>query len=605
MASAAKSAAPFISSKISSAAATSLLASSSSSVPTTTALTLSKFLASSSFLKCVPSSDLSLDDPVSTFDSKSSSDPLSDVDLEELSGKEDSPVKSQPQQQPQILIRAGLSSAPFSIPLTFSMASKMLKSGASMKLASSGSSASSQQIHQLLTSSTKSKVPASMSQNTHVCDELSAMSSSSSVPASSGAIISLDHLSQPFSSPSKSSGNSVSLASMADMPKASVINIGNDTVYLKENPPSNTSAPGTVSIDLGQIASGNSGSAVKLQSSSRISLIPSVKHIPMSISSSVSSSPERAQLSSPVPFSRGNQQVTSLNKPQPRFALSSSGVQLPNNTAASQVSAPRLLQSPTRLGFSGLRGSQLLSTLSSSTGVIRFKVTSQADSNTAETKQTSLGRDETDGHADSVQPPSDPFAKASKLPAFIDLTDDIPPTSKQSTKTVTAFAGSQTLSLLSLKTTGKNALPNSIFTSSSNLKSASNQSSLQTIISGSDTPPGSDSQFSSNSKPKMDTTITETGREITSVNLKQPAAADEKELASQIEDLSSIPSSPPTPSSSAPSPSPKTLSSPSAPSTLAKSNKSSISYTAKPKPVLTSVASTRTRRIKVPKQYDL
>ena len=519
-------------------------------------------------------------------------------------------MKSQPQQQPQILIRAGLSSAPFSIPLTFSMASKMLKSGASMKLASSGSSASSQQIHQLLTSSSKSNVPASMSQNTPVCDELSAMSSSSSVPASSGAIISLDHLSQPFSSPSKSSRNSVSLASMADMPKASVINIGNDTVYLKENPPSNTSAPGTVSIDLGQIASGNSGSAVKLQSSSRISLIPSVKHIPMSISSSsssssVSSSPERAQLSSPVPFSRGNQQVTSLNKPQPRFALSSSGVQLPNNTAASQVSAPRLLQSPTRLGFSGLRGSQLLSTLSSSTGVIRFKVTSQAESNSAETKQTSQGRDETDGHADSVQPPSDPFAKASKLPAFIDLTDDIPPTSKQSTKTVTAFAGSQTLSLLSLKTTGKNALPNSIFTSSSNLKPASNQSSLQTIISGSDTPPGSDSQFSSNSKPKMDTTITETGREITSVNLKQPAAADEKELASQIDDLSSIPSSPPTPSSSAPSPSSKTLSSPSAPSTVAKSNKSSISYTAKPKPVLTSVASTRTRRIKVPKQYDL
>ncbi|RUS85827.1 hypothetical protein EGW08_006379 [Elysia chlorotica] len=597
---------PFISSKISSSAATSLLVSSSSNAPTTTALTLSKFLASSSFLKCVPSSNLALGDPVAALDSKSNSDPLSDIDLEELSGKEDSPVKNPPQQiqQPQILIRTGPSSAPFSIPLTFSMASKVLKSGTTMKLTNSTSS--SQQIQHLLTSSSISNAPPTINQSKKASACSSAVATNTSTDSvNSKSLISLDQMSQPSSNQAKSS----SLISMSDMPKASVINIGTDMVYLKENPPSNSSAPGTVSIDLGQIASGNTSSAVKLPSSSRISLIPSVKHIPLSVpssssSSSLSSSPERASLSSPVPFSGGNIQVAALSKPQPRIAVSSPRVQLPNTTNVVQVSAPTILQTSSRFGLSGLRGSQLLSTLSSSTGIIRFKMASQTEGNNTGNKQSLHSTDETDGNAEPNNQTSDPFAKSSRLPAFIDLTDDSPPNLKLGKKTVTSLSGGQTLSLLSLKGTGKNILSSCLLTGDSSL--TPKQGPLQMTITSSDTPLSSLEKYSP--KTNMETTasnpVSDGNIQGASQELQKLIASQDKDSASQTENSNSACSSSPHTSSPLPSPS-KSSTSPSAQSNISKSNKSSISYTATPKPVLTSVASTRTRRIKVPKQYDL
>ncbi|GFS07553.1 KAT8 regulatory NSL complex subunit 3, partial [Elysia marginata] len=624
---------PLISSKISSTAATSLLAPSSSTTPTTTALTLSKFLASSSFLKCIPSGDLSVEDPVASLDSKSNSDPLSDIDLEELSGKEESPVKNQPQQlqqpqQPQILIKTGLSSAPFSIPLTFSMASKVLKSGTAVKLTSSSSS--TQQIQNLLMSS-KSNAPTASTQSAQVSEEVSPPleANCNTLPINSASVVSIDKISQSSGSQRKSDVKSSYLASVGDMPKASVIDIGNDTVYLKENPPSKNSAPGTVSIDLGQIASGNGGNAVKLQSSSRISLIPSVKQVPHSISStsssssSLTSSPERTQLSSPVPFSQGNQQASSISKPQPRLGFSSPGKLLLTTTPSIQATTPTILQTSSQFSLSGLSSSQLLSTLSSSTGIIRFKLTSQVENKNTDIKQSSQGSDETDGNAKPPTQTSDPFAKSSKIPSFIDLTEvsppnskqgiktltalavsqsiDSPPNSKQGIKTVTALAGSQTLSLLSLKGAGKDILSNHLFTSgsTSSLKQALNQCSTQAV------PDALHNQPSSHQKipctANAETSSTKEGTQDKQADdLKPPEAVQEEEPVSKIETPSSDLSLSPLSSHSS-----KTLTSPISQSQPTKSNKSSISYTAMTRPVLASVASTRTRRIKVPKQYDL
>ena len=517
--------------------------------------------------------------------------------------KSQSKQVQQPQlaQQPQILIRTGLSSAPFSIPLTFSMASKVLKSGTTMKLTSSTSG--SDQIQQMLTTTSKGNVPAPISKSIQISESSSALGpSTNTMPVNSEALISLNRICQPSSGSAKSG----SLISISDMPKASVINIGNDTVYLKENPPSKTSAPGTVSIDLGQIASGNSSSAVKLQSS-RISLIPSVKHIPPSVSSSsssssLSSSPERAQLSSPVPFSRGNIQVTALSKPQPRFAVSSPGVHLSNITTSTQVSAPTTVQTSSRFGLSGLRGSQLLSTLSSSTGVIRFKLTSQTEGNNADGKQFFQSSDETDGNVEPDKQTSDPFLKSSKLPAFIDLTEDSRPNSKKGKKTVTALSGSQTLSLLSLKGTGKNILSNCILSGDSSL---TKQSPVQMKIGSLDTQLSSHQKFSPKANMKVTSSNPQSVANIPVVIQESQTAVQDKDSASQTENPNSPLSLSPLSSSPLPSHSLKSLTSPSIQSHVMKSNKSSISYTAKPKPVLTSVASTRTRRIKVPKQYDL
>ncbi|GFO25842.1 kat8 regulatory nsl complex subunit 3-like, partial [Plakobranchus ocellatus] len=601
----------FISSKISSSAATSLLGTSSSTVPTTTALTLSKFLASTSFLKGSPfvqSSDLTLEDPDTELDAKLNTDPSSDIELEDLPDKEDSPVKNQTQQQqPQILIRTGPSSSSFSIPLTFSMASRALKCGTTMKLANSGLGL--QQVHQLLTTTANNSSSSSSSQNMSLSGEHSTLQSITSVAANTKPNTSFEPVAQPVSSPETSNMISPSLASVQDLPKASVINIGNDTVYLKETPPSKTCAPGTVSIDLGQIASSNS---VKLPSSSKISLIPSMRHIPLSISSLVSSSSEITQAPSPASFPRAslisqtqNQQLILSSKSQPRFALSSP-VHLLASTLASDSLTPKTAGaahtvapiSP-QFGLSRMSSSQLLSSLSSSAGVIRFKVASPLSSTVEgskiESKQLSQGKDETDGHSGSVDQNSDPFAKASKLPAFIDLTDDnSPPSTKQASKTVTALSGSQTLSLLSMKSIGKSSLPNLSLTSNTGnkCKQASNQcftSSATFQL----TP-----VLQKTLQTKADVVMT--GTKTFSFHSSSASTTQEKESHESNDDMNKT-----MPPSSLVSPSKASSSSTALPSPGSKSNKSSISYTAKPKTVLSSVASTRTRRIKVPKQYDL
>lgn len=606
LASATKSCAgPLISSKISSTEATSLLASSSSNTPTTTALTLSKFLASTNFLKCVPSGALGMEDPVASLDSKSNSDPLSDIDLEELSGKEDSAVKSQPQlvsqpHPPQILIRAGLSSAPFSIPLSFSMASKMLKSGASVKF--TPAAPSSQQIQQLVTASKSNAATLSIqTQSTQVRENISLPKDAAAI--NSRSVISLDKMSQSSGSLGKSDICSSYLTTISDMPKASVISMGNDTVYLKENPPSKTSAPGTVSIDLGQIASGNISNAVKLQSSSRISLIPSFKSVShmvsasSSTSSSLSSSPERAPLSSPVPFSQGNQQVTSLSKPVPMPRLSSA-VRQPLSTSHSiQATAPMVLQTSSQIGLPSLCSSKLLSTLSSGSGIIKLKVTPQVEMKTFEpNKQSSQGSDETDGTSEMPSLSSDPFAKSAKIPSFIDLTEDSPPSSKQGVKTVTTLAGTHTLSLLSIKKPG-------LLSSGSSLKMTTSQFTTQTVVSSN--PLDSQLKVTSSANTEAISSPKEVSKDSLQSDLKLPTEGQEKKSALQVETQGSNILSSPSLASPSSSHSSKTQTSPVVQSYSTKSNKSSISYAAQTKPVVASVASTRTRRIKAPKQYDL
>ncbi|KAK0070473.1 KAT8 regulatory NSL complex subunit 3 [Biomphalaria pfeifferi] len=206
-------------------------------IPSTTALTLSKFLQSSGLLRAGT--------VVKSSTAQSKEIEKSSV----LSADTDKQAEVQVK-QPQILLRAGTSSSPFSIPLTLNMASKVLKATPMMKI--TGSNSNSAQIQQLLSTFTSSgsSILVSASSTTHHNSVLNTF-------LSSGSSTSVTHT-----------------------PVSSVVDIGSDKVPNKETPASATTVPSTINVEPSHVPSVSSMMKKLLTPSSKISLISSIKQIP-------------------------------------------------------------------------------------------------------------------------------------------------------------------------------------------------------------------------------------------------------------------------------------------------------------------------------------
>jgi len=194
----------------------------------------------------------------------SDSDKNSLKDSMETSDNSDSPNLAEQSDQVQGTSEHG------SLPLSSTCSSKVIKSSSAMDLTDNTNDS---QVHneslypsastQALTKSTGSTV-------TSASQVFKApMINSSSKQLSSSCPILMD-MNAKQNPPMKTLG----MSSLTN-PGASIINIGNDSVFMKESPPGSNSAPGTVSIDLGEIAASNADNMLQINTNPRISLIPS------------------------------------------------------------------------------------------------------------------------------------------------------------------------------------------------------------------------------------------------------------------------------------------------------------------------------------------
>ncbi|CAL1526700.1 unnamed protein product [Lymnaea stagnalis] len=610
-----------------------------STIPSTTALTLSRFLASSGFFRTgtlIKSAEAHSDD--SEVGSKSSVD----SSPEKSENSSETSLK-----QPQILIRTGTTSAPFSIPLTLTMASKVLKSSPLMKI--TGSSSTSAQIQQLFTSISSSAMPiVTSTMTTSSLHTMSSFLSSAPNSSSSSAAIGLATLARNCST--SSSGvtfSSPAVTTTTTSLGASVIDIGGDKVSMKETPPS-TTAPCTVSIDLGQITTlSNTSNVMKLiRSSSKISLIPNVKQFSGPSEKLVLTSPQSdsqpsiATLSSlsHIPQAKSTKDasaitpsVTTPSVTTPSVTTPSSHVKLQQahtSDATKTFSVPTVL-SPSKIS----QGFTTTQHLSPSTGLITFKLSGPSVGTSAAVKSSDIGNDETDG-----QPKINSHSKDHVNIQYQHCTLS-PGTRLSSTGpligAVTKAGVDQNVSTITSKTFSTN--PTSLIITPGN-KLGTAQIVLQcrttpalqqpikttTIATSSQQP----AKLSAPSTPLIPAKSICTLPE--SVKSNTPAVTSAEELTllrnETIGRVTSISSKTPVTQTdtcqvvfsthdnqdpvtkpsvkTVPSP-PLSLASP-ATGSISKGSKSvSASYTATPKSVLSTAASTRTRRIRTPKQYDL
>ncbi|XP_005089509.1 KAT8 regulatory NSL complex subunit 3 [Aplysia californica] len=524
---------------------------------------------------------------------------------------------SGPKQQPQILIRAGPTSEPFSIPLSFSMASKVLKTSSGVKLGDSLMGTS--QIQHLLASSPVTSSTTTASSSSSAPSQLLQVSAGNTSSVSSSLTSSCTPPLSTFSSPVPSCSGSTSVSvssSVHTSPGASIFNMGNDSVSMKESPPGNVPAPGTVSIDLGQIASSSSSNVLKLNSPPKVSLIPLSKQL-QGLSGT---SPERAllggQVGSPeVPSGQSllAQQQTPLESLTPSTHTTTStarSLQLLPSTDSSKNLTPI-----SHRGLTVTPTTQFLSTINSPSGLITLQLApSRKDS--AATVVT-FTKDQTDVDA-----------KQRILQQQILHLHDLASSTKQvdSTSVVSSFSKSESEKKLSQSTeqspsrSSTSTLSTLVMTPASKASYSPGQIVLQykspsshTLLSHGSSKPGS---------PQMViATTSETLGQVTSLLESSPITLGDQRRGS------SILSSPSQGGQDSPSPLSKAMSRLSAPSPSSSSAVSSTSsspnpsqsssgatraskttissYTATSKPVLPTIASTRTRRIKTPKQYDL
>ncbi|KAH9520304.1 KAT8 regulatory NSL complex subunit 3 [Bulinus truncatus] len=262
-------------------------------IPSSTAVTLSKFLHSSGLsragtvVKC------------STTSKEAEKNVSCGLDTEK---QHETQVK-----QPQILLRAGTSSSPISIPLTLSMANKVLKATPMMKI--TGSNPSSAQIQQLFSTFTNSSSSVLVSSGSVTHHQNSVLSTSSSILSPVVTVKPEVMETRPgLSNCSSSSGTPVSSAT--------------DLVKDPSAPPS--SVPCTVSIDLGQISQAvpsTQGVMKFVSTTSKISLISNMKQY-KDVSAEKASRPTAELLTSTSPVVHPKpQQICSDSSPAQSSSL--------------------------------------------------------------------------------------------------------------------------------------------------------------------------------------------------------------------------------------------------------------------------------------------
>ncbi|XP_059148719.1 KAT8 regulatory NSL complex subunit 3-like [Physella acuta] len=527
--------------------------SSSATIPTTTALTLSRFLASSGLFR---TGSITKPSENQSDDSETGSKSSCDVSPEKSDNRVDPPMK-----QPQILIRTGSASSPFTIPLTFTMANKVLKGGPVMKI----SGLNSPIIQPISTSSTSGSTTSNFS-NVQTVSTL--------IPASSNVAFNLSSIS--LNSPVVSISNPT-LASVANTP--SIINIGTDHYISKESPPSTT--PSTVSVDLGHITTAASSSNVKMTPTPKISLIS--KQVPLSSESLFMSTPQSelqtiATLSSLNPSQVKTVKQTSASpgiSTQYKFqtAVSKDAIK-PSNPS---IISPLILSS----GFATQH-------LSSTTGLITLKLSSPSvitptpnpipakDSTLKEEKKNSDQKDLINFQIQNIA-----LKPQSKLPesGTIISTVSKPSSSEQATYSVAGKTMTKPTSLM---------------------VNPANKHSTAQIVFQCRTTPTSVQQTKVDSPKHVISTCTETLGQVTSILPASPVRQVEPAVMGSSDESNSG-TKQVTPSQSvAPLPSTSHTH-----STKSYTKTTTSSYATTPKSALPTVASTRTRRIKTPKQYDL
>nr|KAI8769848.1 KAT8 regulatory NSL complex subunit 3-like [Biomphalaria glabrata] len=308
-------------------------------IPSTTALTLSKFLQSSGLLRAGT--------VVKSSTAQSKEIEKSSV----LSADTDKQAEVQVK-QPQILLRAGTSSSPFSIPLTLNMASKVLKATPMMKI--TGSNSNSAQIQQLLSTFTSSgsSILVSASSTTHHNSVLNTF-------LSSGSSTSVTHT-----------------------PVSSVVDIGSDKVSNKETPASATTVPSTINVEPGHVPSVSSMMKKLLTPSSKISLISSIKQIPGALGKHMPSC---------------SQPSIELLPPKSSVLLTSSGILKPQPVPSGPcTSTPSTATASLQL--------------SPSTGLLSLKLSSSKDSDSKKEEVKQTQGNETMSVGTSVSTKVDPVA---------------------------------------------------------------------------------------------------------------------------------------------------------------------------------------------------
>uniref|UniRef100_A0A0B6ZSG9 Uncharacterized protein n=2 Tax=Arion vulgaris TaxID=1028688 RepID=A0A0B6ZSG9_9EUPU len=581
--------------------------SSSTTITTTTALTLSRFLASSGFFRTgalVKAKDMSSDDLESpTF--KSCFGAFADGTALEQSRYSD---ETSTKQQSQILVRTGTSSAPFSIPLTFTMASKVLKSAPLLRV--TGSNGDESHIQHLATSAPGSSLPLITTTSSSTSQLSTSVSTSAILLSSSISHPSFNSLSPITSSIVSSSGVSMSPALLGKSlpatgmethsPGASIINIGTDTVFMKETSQSITSVPCTVSIDLGQIATAVSSNVMKLTAAPKISLIPTVKQVP------VSGLTERLLLTGPTVGC----QPSIATLPSLSHSQFSEFGKLTSVSSAMTNARPSILvstDSPKTLNTNVLStsvltvsSSQLLSTLSSNTALIALKL-STPSANTITSEREMSRKDVADKQTNDIF--------LAQLKGNLNLQSQSSDHTKVlNTSTQPGENTNYQQNLQIVNSTGSiNFSPSTaslIITSGNKLGTGQIVLHCQRAASSSPQSP----VIKPHSPLLCVSTASETLGQVTSLLESSPVAVGDKQK-------------PQTPEFGNPSSSSKDvelssayLSSSSSSSssyvnqvqTTPKSNKTmASSYSTTSKQVLPTIASTRTRRIKTPKQYDL
>ncbi|BFY97883.1 hypothetical protein BsWGS_00923 [Bradybaena similaris] len=572
--------------------------SSSADSSTTTTLTLSRFLTSSGSYRTGALSktqNFSADD-VETVGSKSNIGAFKEETLNEHQKYLDS---SSVKQQSQILVRTG-TSVPFSIPLTFTMTGKVLKSSPVMKVTGNNS----ELLHDQQLSKSVSGLSLSLNAiQSSSANQVSTVSTTSFVCSSSPSFNSLSpvNLRVTTSCNSTQVNKSVSTTNLPSVtPAASVIHIGSDTVFMKETFPSSTSVPGTVSIDLGQIATGSSGGNVMtLATVPKISLIPTVKQIAipelterlMLASSATRSPPATTALTSSSQF-----HYSQMGKPT---TVSQAMTSLKSSILLSSELSKTVSVSESPASMMTVPSSCLLTNLSSSTGLIALKLSPQSDSSLTTAVNMTAGNNymQAQDNATFLTQKKEDNLKSSDISSSIRIlntvsTQAVEPERQQKlhfvscTSSVTFSPSSASLIIAPGNITGQSMLQCQR-TLSNSVQSTVASSPLMNISASTDSVGQVASLFESSPITMEEKQTLETsGFESLSSSEKQitkfiPPALPSLTLASSssfiTHDLSSL-----------------------------KSSKSVVSsYTATSKPVLPSVASTRTRRIKTPKQYDL
>lgn len=566
---------------------------------TTTTLTLSRFLKSSGLYRTgalAKTQNFSVDD-VETVGSKSSIGTFKEETFSEHQKYLDS---ASVKQQSQILVRTGTSSVPFSIPLTFTMTGKVLKSSPVMKVTGNNSDLLHDQKISKAVSGLSLSLNATQSSS---ANQLSTVSTASFICSSSPSFNSLSPVNLRVTTTSNSTQVSkpVSTTNLPSVtPIASVIHIGSDTVFMKETFPSSTSVPGTVSIDLGQIATGSScGNVMTLAAVPKISLIPTVKQI------AIPELTERLMLASSA--TRSPPAITALTSSS-QFHYSQMGKRTTVSQAMTSLKSSILLSSElsktvnvseSPASVVTVPSSCLLSNMSSSTGLIALKLSPQSVSTPTTAVNMTAGKKymEAQDNATFLTQQKGDNLNSSDISSSIRILSTVSTQAVESerqqklhfvscTSSVTFSPSSASLIITPGNITGQSMLQCQ--------RAVSN--SMQSTVVGS---------------PLMNiSTSTESIGHVTSLLESSPITMEEKQSleTSGFDNLSS-------PEKQITTFIPLTLPSLSSTSSSSfithdlsnlKSSKSVVSsYTATSKPVLPSVASTRTRRIKTPKQYDL